>query len=89
MEAINGVKILRQDLMKEGGKYQYFKALENTMKKEGIKPKVALNDSLFDKYDSLVVNTDDELLGEKNEKTELLQKIPGAFALSQEMFVSG
>ncbi len=89
MEAINGMKILRQDLMKEGHKYQYFKALENALQKEGIKGEVALNDYLFDKYDSLLVNTDDELLGEKDEKMEFLQKIPGAYALALGMFVSG
>jgi len=89
MEAMNGVKILRQDLKMEGDEYQYFKALENTLRKEGIKAKVVFNDYLFDKYDSLLVNTNDELLGEKDGKTEILQKITGAYALAMGMFVSG
>ena len=89
MESISGVKILRQDLKEEDGKFVYFKALEDIRLKTGVSPKILLNDQLFEKYDSLMVTTTDELMGEKDEKLEFLEKIKGAYALSQQMFVSG
>lgn len=86
METLNGITIKRQDLKKEGGNYIFFEQLEDLLKKSGQSTKTELNDRLFDKYESLVINSEDELVGVKGKQTERLGKIKGAFAAAQTLF---
>ena len=86
METLNGVEIKRQDLKSEGGKYLFFKQLEDIAMKEGQEIKTPLNDQLFSQYDSLVITQDDEIVGRKGEDNKTINKIKGAFAAAQTLF---
>lgn len=89
MEAENGVRIKRQDLKQENGQFTLFKQLDQLRKENNVKSDVVLNDSLFSKYDSLLVTSENELKGEKGEEAETLMTIPGSFSAVQSAFVSG
>jgi len=86
METLNGISIKRQDLKKEGSNYVFFKQLEDLRKKNKQEVKTELNDRLFDRYDSLLINSEDELLGLKEEQTTKVGKIKGAFSAAQTLF---
>ena len=85
MKTLNGINIKRQDLKKEGSNYVFFKQLED-LRKENKDAKAALTDKLFDRYDSLLINPEDELLGLKDGQTTKVDKIKGAFSAAQTLF---
>jgi len=86
MEAINGIAIKRADLVEQSGKYLFFSQLEALVKKNGQTLKFQLSDQLFTQYDSLVVTKDEEIVGMKGEEQITLDKVAGAFKMTQALF---
>lgn len=84
MENLNGIKLQRQDLRIEKGQYIFFKQLENKTDKKNL-----LNDSIFEKYDSLLISPEDELFGltKENEKNFIIY-IPDSYMEAQQLFIS-
>ncbi|MBC7390211.1 MAG: hypothetical protein H7329_13425 [Opitutaceae bacterium] len=86
MEAINGIAIKRADLVEQSGKYIFFSQLEDLVKKNGHILKFQLSDHLFTKYDSLVITKEEEIVGMMGEEQIILDKVPGAFKMTQALF---
>ena len=90
MEPNKGIEVKLQDLKKEeNGKLTLFIQLEDLVTKNHQRSKVSLNNSLFDKYDSLVITPEDNIQGVKNRKSINIERVTGAFKAVQQMFAGG
>jgi len=89
MDAINGIKILKQDLKKEGEEYLYFKQLASQKNDTNDSTKQKISSQVMEKYESLLITAKDEIYGVNGEDQNLLDTIPQAYTLAQSMFISG
>ena len=91
MENLNGIKLQLHDMKKDGDEILYFKQLEKSGadNKDSPSQGATLTEGLFQKYEYLLVNSDNELLGIKGENSELIFKTKDAYKLAQGLFISG
>ena len=91
MENLHGIVLKSEDMKKEGSEILYFKQLHESLKSQngGNAQAAVLNESLFEKYDYLLVTAENELLGVKNEVSEVIFKDKNVYKLAQGMFTSG
>ncbi|HEX8547039.1 MAG TPA: hypothetical protein VF691_08775 [Cytophagaceae bacterium] len=88
MEAINGVKILKQDLKKDGEDYLYFKQLAAQKNDNPNTVGQKVSTQTMEKYEYLLVTAKDEIFGVNGDEQNLLDTIPQAYNLAQSMFIS-
>lgn len=89
IESLNGIKLQSHDMKREGNEILYFKQLKKSSEGNSQNKSEILTEQLFSKFDYLLVTPDNELLGIKNEKSELLYQTNDAYKLAQGMFISG